>query len=96
MSTGGDIVFVWTTFLVVDNNSLVTTVVPLLLETEVEVIKVLLDGACWWSFIVSIGFWDGMFVKIDEDLDEGSEEDNCPLLVNSVRDLPKNKWYIID
>ena len=95
MSTGGDIVFVWTTFLVVDNNSLVTTVVPLLLETEVEVIKVLLDGACWWSFIVSIGFWDGMFVKI-EDLDEGREEDNCPLLVNSVRDLPKNKSYIID
>ena len=89
MSTGGEIVFVCTTFLVVDNNSLVTTVVPLLLETEVEVIKVLLDGACWWSFIVSIGFWDGMFVKI-EDLDEGREEDNCPLLVNSVRDLPEN------
>ena len=97
MSTGGEIVFVWTTFLVVDNNSLVTTVVPLLLETEVEVIKVLLDGACWWSFIVSIGFWDGMFVKIDEDLDEGKDDDNCPLLVNSVRDLPEIKsltWKI--
>ena len=89
MSTGGEIVFVWTTFLVVDNNSFVTTVVPLLLETDVEVINVL-DGACCgcWSFIESIGFWDGMFVRSDEDFDVGREEDNCPLLVNSVRDLP--------
>ena len=91
MSTGGEIVFVCTTFLVVDNNSLVTTVVPLLLETEVEVINVLDGVCCCWSLIVSIGFWDGMFVKIDEDFEEGREDDNCPLLVNSVRDLPKNK-----
>ena len=89
MSTGGEIVFVWTTFLVVDNNSFVTTVVPLLLETEVEVINVLDGACCCWSLIVSIGFWDGMFVKIDEDFDEGRDDDNCPLLVNSVRDLPE-------
>ena len=89
MSTGGEIVFVWTTFLVVDNNSFVTTVVPLLLETEVEVIKVLDGACCCWSLIASIGFWDGMLVKIDEDLDDGRDEDNCPLLVNSVRDLPE-------
>ena len=35
-----------------------------------------------------------MLVKI-EDLDEGREEDNCPLLVNSVRDLPKKINHIL-
>jgi hypothetical protein len=69
-------------------------VVPVLLETDVEVINV--DGACCCSFIVSIGFWDGVFVISDVDLDDGIEETNCPLFVNSVSVLPKilRNWNI--
>ena len=86
MSTGGEIVFVCTTFLVA-TNSFVTTVVPVLLETEVEVINV--DGACCWSCVLSMSFWDGMFVISDADLDVGNEDSICPLLDNSVRALPE-------
>ena len=68
-------------------NSFVTTVVPVLFETDVEVINV--DGACCCSFIVSIGFWDGIFVISDVDLDDGIVEANGPLFVNSVRVFPK-------
>ena len=89
MSTGGEIVLVWTTFLVV-TNSFVTRVVPVLLETDVEVISV--DGlecGCCWLWIESICFWDGMLVSMDVDLDVGKEDTNCPLFVSSVNDFPE-------
>ena len=64
-----------------------TNVVPVLLETDVEVINV--DGACCCSLIVSIGFWDGILVMSDVGLDDGIEDANGHLFVNSVSVFPK-------